>query len=173
MGLGDKLARFCPYTTLKRESLASENSLSKHLREKRVIIAVALAMVLAVPFVYGFYSTPQTKVVALSDLDVRVITDKNEYRANETIKASLIVYNNNSYSVQIEPIRQMYISGNSVSVLEKVNAILFLDYPAQYEYIQIDTNSSHVVHTEVFVARVPGEFMINILGAGVSVDVLG
>jgi len=182
MGFRDRLERFCPYTTLKKEASASENPLAQRIRgRKTAFIYLVLAIGLITPIAYSFFSEPQTKLVTLSDLEVRVVTDKKEYRVNETIKAVLYVCNNNSYPVRIEPIREIYISGNifssflvgdSVSEPDKIAGILFLDYPAQFQYISIAANSSQVIHEQKFVARLPGEFLINMLGASTTVNVI-
>jgi len=177
MGFRDRLARFCPYTTLKEEASA-ENPLTQRIRgRKTAFIYLVLAIGLIIPIAYSFFSEPQAKFVTLSDLEVRVVTDKKEYRVNETIKASLYVCNNNSYPVSLEPIRKIYISGNIVSQiivseLDKITGILLLDYPATFQYISIAANSSQVIHEHEFVARLPGEFLINMLGASTTVNVI-
>jgi hypothetical protein len=178
MSFGDRLVRFCPYTTLKEESSASENPLAQRIRgHKTAFIYLVLAIGLMTPIAYSFFSEPQAKFVTLSDLEVRVVTDKKEYRVNETIKAALYVCNNNSYPVSLEPIREIYISGNIVSQiivfeLDKIAGILLLDYPATFQYISIAANSSQVIHEHEFVARLPGEFLINMLGASTTVNVI-
>ena len=179
MSLRDSLARFCPYTTLKKEASSSENPLVKRFRERKTFISMVVVAALLIPMAYSFFSNPQTKLVTLRDLEIRVITDKKEYRVNETIKVELCVFNNNSYSVMVKPIKEIYVSGNSVYILgnsviepQKISGILILDYPAEYQYILIDANSRHVIYKEEFVARLPGEFLINMLGASVSVNVM-
>ena len=179
MGFRDRLERFCPYTTLKKEASASENPLAQRIRgRKTAFIYLVLAIGLITPIAYSFFSEPQTKLVTLSDLEIKVVTDKKEYRVNETIKAALYVCNNNSYPVSLEPIREIYISGNIVSQiivseLDKITGILLLDYPATFQYISIAANSSQVIHEQKFVARLPGEFLINMLGASTTVNVTG
>jgi hypothetical protein len=178
MGFRDRLARFCPYTTLKKESSASESPLMQRIRgRKTAFIYLVLAIGLITPIAYSFFSEPQAKLVTLSDLEVRVVTDKKEYRVNETIKAALYVCNNNSYTVSLEPIREIYISGNIVSQIfvegnERISGILLLDYPATFQYISIAANSSQVIHEQEFIARFPGEFLININGASTTVNVI-
>lgn len=173
MGLRDKLTRFCPSTTLKKQASASMNPLAQLFRERKtVLIYLALTAVLITPMAYSLFSEPQTKLVTLSDLEVRVVTDKKEYHVNETIRAALYVYNNNPYPVRLEPIREIYISGNIVSEPYKIAGILLLDYPATFQYISIAVNSSQVIHEHEFIARLTGEFLINILGASTTVNVI-
>ena len=173
--LKNKLARFCPYTTLKNRA---ENPSMQHIRERKsVFIILALAISLMVPIAYSLLSGPQTKLVTLSDLMVKVVTDEKEYGVNETIRASLIVCNNNSYPVKLEPIREIYMAGSVLSEFlllddgAKVNGILLLDYPADYQYMFIEANSCRVIHEHEFIARHTGEFFINILGASTAVRV--
>jgi hypothetical protein len=59
-----------------------------------------------------------------------------------------------------------------VSELDKITGILLLDYPATFQYISIAANSSQVIHEQEFVARLPGEFLINMLGASTTVNVI-
>jgi len=167
------LVRFCPYTTLKEQASTPANPLTQRIRDRKTLfIYLVLATIVLTPVVYGFFSEPQAKLVTLSDLDVRIVTDKKEYYVNDTIRASLCVYNNNPYPVSLEPIRHIYVSGNIVSDPEKISEMLFLDYPAQYQYISIKANSSQVLHEEEFVARMPAEFMINMNGARTMVKVI-
>jgi hypothetical protein len=60
-----------------------------------------------------------------------------------------------------------------VSEPNKIAGILHLDYPATFQYISIAANSGQVIHEEEFVARLPGEFLINMLGASTTVNVVG
>jgi hypothetical protein len=174
MGFRDRLARFCPYTTLKEEASTSESPLMRRIGGRKVaFIYLVLAVGLATPIAYSFFLQPQAKLVTLSDLKVRIVTDKNEYNVNETIRAALYVYNNNPYPVRLEPIREIYISGNSVSESEKISTICYLDYSAQYQYIFIEASSSLVLYKQEFLTRIPGEFMINMLGASTTVNVIG
>jgi len=173
MGFRDRLARFCPYTTLRKEASASESPLMRRIGGRKVaFIYLVLAVGLVTPIVYSFFLTPQAKLVTLSDLEVKVVTDKKEYHANETIRAALVVFNNNPYPVRLEPIREMYISGNTVSEPDKIVGILHLDYSASFQYISIATNSSHVIHEEKFVARLPGEFRIIMVEVSATVNVI-
>lgn len=176
MGLKNKLARFCPYSTLKNRT---ENPLVQHIRERKsVFIILALAVGLMTPIAYSLLSGPQTKLVTLSDLEVKVVTDKREYSVNETIRVSLIVCNNDSYPVYLEPVREIYIAGNLLSEFlvlddgDKVTGILLLDYPADYQYMFIEANSCRVIHEHEFIARHAGEFHINMLGASTTVRVI-
>lgn len=177
MGFRDRLARFCPYTTLKKQDSASTNPLTQRIREhKTAFLYLVLAIGFITPIAYNFFSEPQAKLVTLSDLEVRVVTDKKEYRVNETIKAALYVCNNNSYPVSIAPIREIIISSNIYQIFvegnERISGILFLDYPASIQYISIAANSSQVIHEQDFVARFPGEFFINMLGASTKIKVI-
>lgn len=177
MGLRDRLTRFCPYTTLKKQDSASTNPLTQRIREhKTAFLYLVLAIGFITPIAYNFFSEPQAKLVALSDLEVRVVTDKKEYRVNETIKAALYVCNNNSYPVSLAPIREIYISGNISQIFlsgnERISGLFLLDYPASIQYISIAANSSQVIHEQDFVARFPGEFFINMLGASTTVKVI-
>jgi len=173
MGLRDRPVRFCPYTTLRKETSASESPLMRRIGGRKVaLIYLLLAVSLAAPIAYSFFQTPQAKLVTLSDLDVRVVTDGKQYHVNETIRAALVVFNDNPYPVWLEPIREMYISGNTISEPDKISSILYLDYPSSFQYISIAANSSQVIHEERFVTRLPGEFRINILGASTVVNVV-
>ena len=177
-GFRDRLARFCPYNTLKKQDSASMNPLTQRIREhKTAFLYLVLAIGFITPIAYNFFSEPQAKLVMLRDLEVRVVTDKKEYRVNETIKAALYVCNNNSYTVSIAPIREIVISGNILSQIfvsgnERISEILLLDYPANCQYISIAANSSHLIHEQDFVARLPGEFFINMLGASTKIKVI-
>ena len=172
------LVRFCPYTTLKEQASTPANPLTQRIRDRKTLfIYLVLATIVLTPVVYGFFSEPQAKLVTLSDLDIRVVTDKEQYCVNDTIRAALYVYNNNPYPVRLEPIKHIYISGNIVSDNitfgdEKIVGMLYLDYPGSLQYLSIAANSSLVLYEHDFGARLPGEYRIIILGASTTVNVI-
>ena len=173
MDFRNKLMRFCPYTTLKKQTSASMNPLSHRIRDRKtLLINLMVAAMVITPMVFSVFSEPQIMFVNLSDLEVRVVTNKKEYYVNETIKAALYVYNNNPYPVRLEPIRVIYISGNYVSDPEKISGIAHIDYAEQYQYILIKANSSKLLFEDEFIVRKLGEFMINMLGASTTVNVI-
>ncbi len=138
---------------------------------KRVHVAAAVMIVIVVLAWYLYNSAYSVRVVGLHELRKEVLTEREEYRIGEPVKAALILYNDHAYPVKFKAITLYGISGYSVSEGKPVAAQVYCT-PVQ-SYTEMDAKSQLVLATHTFNPEHPGEFKINIMGESLSVNVTG
>lgn len=113
---------------------------------------------------------PYIPTVTVGELRVEIVTDKEEYFLGESFNATLYIVNDRSTPVKLKPITEYYFSGNSKADPNKIVGLVHVT-PVKGEMIHIPANSRIRFDQVVFKPEYPGEFVINGLGASLTVNV--
>lgn len=137
--------------------------------DKRNILYLIIFVSLIASVCYVYYSKSYVPIVTLRDLRVEVVTDKPEYNLNESIEATLYFCNDGPRPVKIKMILHFSYIGYTEGDTERIGADVNIS-PAE-EYFLIPANSRAPYFRATFRPQSPGEFIIRILGASVTVNV--
>ncbi|NIM46511.1 MAG: hypothetical protein GTO54_12975 [Nitrososphaeria archaeon] len=146
-------------------------TLSKMGEDKPNLLYLVIVIGLIASVGYIYFSQFNVPIVTLRDLRVEVVTDKPEYYLNESIEATLYFYNDRSRPVKIKMILHFSSIGYTEGDTERIGADVHIS-PAE-KYLFIPANSRAPYFQATFRPRSPGEFIIRILGASVTVPVVG
>ena len=146
-------------------------TLSKMGEDKPNLLYPVIVVGLIASVGYIYFSQFNIPIVTLGDLRVEVVTDKPEYYLNESIEATLYFCNDRSRPVKIKMILHFSYIGYTEGDTERIGADVHIS-PAE-KYFLIPANSRAPYFQATFRPRSPGEFVIGILGASVTVPVVG
>lgn len=140
-------------------------------QQKKILLIFFFTAALAVFLSFKYYSTPYIPTVTLRELRIEIVTDKEEYYLGELFKATLYIVNDRSTPVKLKSITEYTFSGNSKADPNKIVAKVFVT-PEKGAMIHIPANSRFRLDQFVFKSEYPGEFVINGLGASLTVNVI-
>ncbi len=125
-------------------------------------IIVLTALILVTVMVWAPNSGPPRTIVTVKDLEIKIVTLRENYTLGESFTADAFLVNNRSEEVWIKPISSIIIVGYSLNGTDPIAEVSHISVTK--DLIRIPANSTRKIQSRVFKPLFLGEFRISCLG---------